>query len=87
MQDSSVPTSKLIAAALWTVAITIMAAAWVTWMAGDDPGLALMIAASAVLPAAGAGVAQIRCYSLRVCGLLRVMAADQGDRPPVRSIR
>lgn len=86
MHDGSISTSKLIAASLWAISAAVLGAAWIAWGQGE-PGLAIMMASSSVLPAAAAGVAQVKCYSLRLCGLLRVVADDQDEMPPLRSLR
>lgn len=87
MHDSSISTSKLIAGSLWAASVIAMMIAWGVWAAGYDSA-ALMIATTAVLSVGGAVVAQIRCYTLRLCGLLR--AVDIGgveDVSPVRPMR
>lgn len=81
MNDTSISTSRLITATLWVLAGLTFAAAWVAWWATDHE-LAVMIATTGVLPLGAAATSQVRCYTLRVCGLLRATGGFERERTP-----
>lgn len=81
MRDSTVQTSRLITTLLWTVVSLLLAASWVTWATGTR-SVWMMLAFTGCLTSAVAAVSQIRCYTLRVCGLLRATGVIEGERTP-----
>lgn len=84
MHDNSIPTSRVITGALWTWVILVLLAAWIVFAVGYHE-LAAMLGLTACASSAAAATAQIRCYTLRVCALLRVTAGlDGGDAPTVQ---
>jgi hypothetical protein len=73
MHDNAISLSKLITAALWAWVALLFAAAWGTWL-WHDSDIWMMLAFTGCASSALAATAQIRCYSLRICGLLRATA-------------
>lgn len=89
MHDSQVSASKVITAVLWVWTGAILAAAWTVWVF-DQKDLSAMFGFTACASSAVAATSQIRCYTLRVCGLLRVVHGLDESAPPVpapRSLR
>lgn len=86
MNDSTVETSKLITALLWTLVSLLGLAAWVTWAAGTED-VWMMLAFTACATSAVAATSQIRCYTLRVCGMLRAKQDLAEHFDSVRSLR
>lgn len=90
MQDSSIPASRVISFALWAVVAGFMIAAWLVLFAGEAD-VAIMIGLTGCVAAATAAVATIRCYSLRLCAVLRIISINQrgqdgGDGRSVRPV-
>lgn len=83
MQDATVPLNRLITYALWALAGLTLAAAWLVAMVVDRP-VGLMLGITAVCFCAMAGVSQIRCYVVRICGLLR--AYERAERERARDL-
>ncbi len=86
MRDNDVSLSKLVTIILWVLSAFVFLADWAIWFAGYRD-LAIMVGTTAILVVSAAAVSQIRCYSLRICGLLRAIGGLDDARPPVRSIR
>ena len=86
MRDSSISTSKLVTALLWAWVTLLFAAAWLVWALDRDSDLWMMLALTGCVSSAMAATSQIRCYSLRICGLLRATARLENEAP-VRSLR
>ena len=78
MYDGSVSTSKLITIALWAWVILLLSAAWIVWALGKHEGAA-MLGFTACASSAAAATSQIRCYSLRVCALMRVTPGGERE--------
>lgn len=70
MQESSIPLSRILAVTLWASVGGLMIAAWSVLAAGSAE-VATMLGLMACATSAGAAVANIRSYSLRVCSLIR----------------
>lgn len=76
MTDGSVAWSRVITGILWCLAGAVTVATWITWLAGQrEWGYILGLTLIPITTVAG--VSQVRCYALRVCGLIRV-----SDRQP-----
>jgi hypothetical protein len=73
MHDGSIQISRLITAVLWITTALLYAAAWVVTLTASWH-IGAMLAFTGCLFAGLAGVSQVRCYSLRICGLMRVTA-------------
>jgi hypothetical protein len=87
MHDGAIPTSKLITATLWGWVALVILTAWLTWFLGYH-GLAMMFGFTACALSAVAAASQIRCYSLRLCGVIRAVSGpDEGQRGQVRPLR
>lgn len=87
MRDSQISASKIITAGLWAWVLVVLAAAWVVWLAGHHQ-LAAMFGFTSCASSAVAATGQIRCYTLRVCGLLRAVGGlDIPESGEVRSLR
>ena len=86
MYDRSVSTSKLITGVLWGWVAALFLAAWVTWWYESTGDLWMMLAFTGCASSALAATSQIRCYSLRICGLLRATGQLE-DAPSLRSLR
>lgn len=87
MQDSTVATSKLITSALWAWVAALFIAAWLTY-AITTHDIWMMLAFTGCASSALAATSQIRCYSLRICGLLRVASGLGAPRSAdVHSLR
>lgn len=80
MHDSQVSASKVITAALWTWVGAVMVAAWIVWL-NDLHELAVMFGFTACASSAVAATSSVRCYSLRVCGFLRMIHGLDGQPP------
>ena len=77
MRDGQVPTSKIITFVLWAWTGFVLIGAWAAWLAGRHE-LAAMVGFTACASSAVAATSQIRCYTLRVCGLLRIVGSLDG---------
>ena len=85
MHDNAISASKLAAYALWAWVALLFAVAWLTWAFGDHETLWMMFAFTGCASSALAATFQVRCYSLRVCALLR--ATHGLDTPPPSEVR
>lgn len=85
MNSRSVSTDAVITGALWALTAAFFLAAWLVFFAGHAE-LAVMIALSGCPIVAGALAGQIRCYTQRICGLVRATRLD-GDDAAIRSLR
>lgn len=63
--------SKIVTVCLWTITLFSFVASWAVWFLHDER-MAVMLATTAVIPLAAAVLSQIRCYTLRVCEVMRV---------------
>jgi hypothetical protein len=73
MNDSSIQTSNLITAVLWMAVAALLAAAWIVALVGPWQ-IAMMLGFSTCATAAAAAVSHIRCYALRIIGLVRAVS-------------
>lgn len=73
MNDNYISRAAVTAAVLWAAAIALVITTWAL-AAADVPRWNRPIAATAVLAMAAAVVCQMRLYTLRTCGLIRVSA-------------
>lgn len=94
MHDEQWSSSKVTAAAVWTWTAGLMGCAWVAWFlfAFDLKHLPDMFGYTACASSAVAAVASIKCYTVRICRLLRITAglepADDSERPrPIYPVR
>lgn len=85
MNSGTISTDAVFTGALWVLTLVDFVAAWVVYFTGSAE-LAVMIALSGCPLVAGAVVGQIRCYTHRVCGLVRATRLE-GDAADVRSLR
>ena len=79
MHDRSISTSHLITAALWAWVFLLFVAAWATWYFETTGDLWMMLAFTGCASSALAATAQIRCYSLRICKLMRAANGLEGQ--------
>lgn len=84
MHDGSIQVSRVISGSLWLLTCLIYLAAWivglaVSWRVG------VLLGFTGCLVCCMAGVSQIRCYSLRMCGLVRATAGL--EIPPPAEVR
>ena len=85
MHDRYINAARLITAALWVLAGSLYAAAWIVSL--FNWRTAVMLGFTGTLFSCLAGVSQVRCYSLRVCGLMRATAGLEAPSPEVRLLR
>lgn len=85
MNSGTISTDAVFTGALWVLTSVFFAASWTIYFVGDKQ-LAVMIALTGCPVIAIAMVLQIRCYTRRVCGLVRATRLD-GDAADVRSLR
>lgn len=83
MIDEYVNKGKVAANVLWTVVVALMVAGWVAmllvphhWKIGG------MFAATSCATSAFAAVLHIRCYMVRLAGLVRATSSIQHDEGP-----
>jgi len=86
MQDSSIPTSRLITAALWAIVAIIMGTAWLLVGLGHRTA-ANMLGLTGCATSAAAAVSSIRCYTLRICALLRATSGRMIGDSDLHSVR
>jgi hypothetical protein len=87
MHDSSIQLSRLITAVLWFMAASMFLAAWTVALFANWH-VAVMLGFTGCLFACLAGVSQVRCYTLRICGLVRVVGGLEIPEPAdLRSMR
>jgi hypothetical protein len=79
MHDGSIQISRLITAVLWITTGLFYLAAWIVTLSASWH-IGAMLALTGCLFAGMAGVSQVRCYSMRICGLMRMTAGL--DMPP-----
>ena len=79
MHDNAIPISRVITGALWTWVLLLLIAAWVVWGVVGQHGAGAMLGLTACVSAAAAGVAQVRCYTLRMIALIRVAHGLDGE--------
>lgn len=83
-------TYSVIAMTCWVATGLLLAVAWVSWMVGGEPYVAILVAETACVGSAVAAVAHIRVYVARLCRVIRVgsglqsPSADVRDLPPRR---
>lgn len=85
MDSGTISTDAVITGTLWALTSVFFVASWTVYFVGIKQ-LAVMIALSGCPVIAAAMVLQIRCYTRRVCGLVRATRLD-GDAADVRSLR
>lgn len=78
MNSRTISTDAVITGTLWVLTGAFFVASWLVYFAGHQE-LALMIALSGCPVVAAAMVGQIRCYTRRVCGLVRATRLEGGD--------
>lgn len=70
MYDSAVPISRVFASVLWIAAAVAFALGWILFgVVGPQLGLMVLLTATCILGLAG--LLQIRCWTIRVCVLVR----------------
>ena len=91
MHDGSIPTSRLVKAALWTITSSLLIGAWLTaYLIGWRE--AQLLGYTACVSSAAAAVAHIRCYMLRMSALIKLYGrmleegASRGTGSGLRSI-
>jgi hypothetical protein len=88
--DEYVNRGKVNALTAWGAAVGLMLMAWcVALWAGSEAGwrCAVMLAFTSCITSAFAAVLHIRCYAVRVAGLVRATSSIQHERPrPVRDL-
>ena len=82
MHDNAIPISRVVTGALWTWVLLLLTAAWIVWGVAGQHGAGVMLGLTACASSAAAATAQIRCYTLRVCALLRVTSGLE-DAPTI----
>lgn len=78
-------TSSVVAMASWLTSLVLLLVAWGLFAGGDHMYLAILLAETGCVVSAVAAVVQIRCYSARVCRLIRV--ANGLERPTEAAIQ
>ena len=78
MDDNSVPLSRVVAGTLSTIAMLMIVSAWIVALS-DDYHVGIMVGITAMPVVAAAAVSWIRCYSLRVCSMLRATSHLRGS--------
>lgn len=86
MQDKSVSMSKFAAGAAWGLMVVAFTVSIGVMIAGHLE-LAVIIGIKSVLWAAVAGVLTVRCWTLRVCTLLKAAMTVQVERESLRPLR
>lgn len=89
MIDQYVSKEKMNAGIAWAIVVGLMTVAWgVMLLAPGHWQIAGMFAATACATSAYAAVLHLRCYAVRIAGLVRAMGSVQSeDRPrPVRRL-
>lgn len=85
MNNKTVSTDVVATMALWSISAVFVIAAWATYLTGHHE-LAIMLALTGGPVVAAAMTSQVRCYTRRVCGLVRATRLD-GDDAGIRSLR
>ena len=80
MHDQTIPTSRVIAAAFWALAVICIAAMWLVFGAGHEH-LAMALAGTGTLFVGFAVVAHLRCYAIRAMKTLRLIGGLDDSRP------
>lgn len=87
MNENTVSTGAVVAAALWTWVVVLILGAWVTWALGGPAGMWILLGTTACASSAAAATAHIRIYVVRLSGLIRLAnGVDAGRAPGLRSI-
>lgn len=76
MNESSVPLSRALAAAGWTISTLLLIAAWIVFGAGYDH-LAVLLGLTGVPFTAGAGLATVWGWTSRICRIVQLSAARE----------
>lgn len=73
--------------ACWLAVVGLMALAWVAWLLGAPMLFSVLVGQTACAMSAVAAVVQIRCYSARVCRLIRVTAGIERPGASIEPFR
>ena len=69
----------------WVVTAVLIMAAWMVWLVGHDPIIAVLVAETACVASSVAVVLQARCFGARLARLIRVSSGLQ--RPDDAQVR
>ena len=83
--DRTISTGAIITGCLWAWVILLLLAAWLTWGAGSPGNLPILLGLTACASSAAAATAQIRCYAVRMCAVIKITRAAQSAE--LRSLR
>jgi uncharacterized membrane protein YqjE len=86
MKDNYISRAAVTAAGLWLLAAMFVTTTWLLAILDAPPRWVSATAVTAVLCMAGAVVCQMRVYTLRVCGLIRVSAGLETPNADVRNL-
>lgn len=79
MTDSTISASKMIALVGWGLSLALLVLGWNAHIAGHE-SRSTMFGLSAAWSSAVAAVLQIRCWTIRVCTLVRLCAETGGGQ-------
>ena len=87
MHDQLVSKATVLAVTFWGLAIGLMISGWLVMLC-DQPGWrwAGMLCASALMTTGAAVTCHIRCYILRILGLVRATAGLERERGELHSL-
>lgn len=85
MNSRTIATDVVVTITLWALVAVFFTAAWVLHLTHHHE-VAVMVALTGCPVVALAMVGQIRCYTRRVCGLVRATSFESRDAP-VHSLR
>lgn len=78
------PAGAIVAACIWAWVVLLLCAAWASWLLGGPHNLPILLGLTACASSAAAATAHIRCYSVRLCTLIRVTGGLQCPDAEVR---
>lgn len=83
--DRTISTGAIITGCLWVGVILLLLAAWLTWAGGGPESLPVLLGLTACSTSAAAATAQVRCYAVRLCAVIKITRAAESAE--LRSLR
>lgn len=87
-EGRAISMGTVVTGCLWAWVAALLLASWGTWLLSDHTTLPILLGLTACASSAAAATAQVRCYAVRLCRVVRVTGglqrpeADVRDFPP-----
>lgn len=87
MHDEYVSKEKVAANVMWAVVVGLMVTAWGVMLLTSHWRIAGMFAATSCATSAYAAVLHLRCYAVRLAGLVRASSTVKPEGAPLSPVR